>query len=189
MSMREIANMGATSIFSYVKIGLMIVFVAALFATIFATLKKVDIDIVEIIKKWLARGKDRRSSFTRGYRDAVKTRPQGISECENGMCSRKIDAGNHGALIKNPDSKQRKIVCSECAAAYVKTGWIPVMTWGDQFKSSLPALVIAGGATLIELTPLKVLAAPALFSIEQAIIFMAIVFFAWGFLVWGRKET
>ncbi len=177
--------------FEIVKYAIWIVFFGAIFFVVFGYLKR---DYVKKAIQTLTGKKDQSAAYNYGFREKVQhyTQKPSSQPCENGRCSGKVKAPNHGSLMRNPDTGVRLIVCAECAPAYVKTGWIPEMTWGEEFKLSAIGLGL-GAETLIGVPVGFVGLAPTSFSVKLFFVLARVAIYAIGALViayiLGRDEN
>lgn len=177
--------------FDIAKYLIWIVFFGAIFFMVFRFIK---LDSVKKGIQMLRGEKEQSTADKRGFNELIRnfTLEPSSQPCENGMCSGKVSAPDHGSLVRNPEDGRRLIVCAECAPAYVKTGWIPEMTWGEPFKTMSAISLIAGGGSLLALIPLKVfLAPPVSFNVFIVLIRLAIWTIGVLIVVWilGREQN
>ena len=172
--------------FDIVKYLMWIVLFGAIFFVGFRFLK---LDYVKIAKQLIAGKKD----STNGFKDMVQhyTQKPSSQPCENGMCTGRVKAPSHGSLVRNPDTGVRLIVCAECAPAYVKTGWIPEMTWGEEFKLSAIGIGLGSAALRFGVPNNVFLGSAPTFNIFIVVIRVAVYVIA-GLVVywilWGSRQ-
>lgn len=146
-------TLNLTPWFKIVQMSIWVIFLGAVFFLIFKALK---IDFGSLAKQRIA-GKKSAPGFLDGLKNTARNygAPNKQHQCENPICDN--NAGEYGAVIRHQNGT-RKIVCAECAAAYVKTGWIPEMVWGEEYNSALIGLGL--GAALTTSIPNVLLSAP-----------------------------
>lgn len=165
-----------TPAFKLVQMMIGVIFLGAVFFILFRALK---IDYVQIIKDRIS-GKKSPSGFLDGLKNTARNygAPNKEHPCENPICDN--NAGESGAIVRHKNGT-RKIVCAECAAAYVKTGWIPEMGWGEEYNSALIGLGL--GAALTTLIPKVLLSAPHIPDIAGTVLLRITVYLMGALIV------